>query len=157
MFFLPSFQDHLHFFSPQRLSITVTPVPLSREKPGRVWQAAWERAGMLRWRPGPPLGLKPKSLAQQRVPVPRGAAPGAAGPALSSATSISYPVLFVTLSRHFSAFLFGTSFVYTRDSKSHCSFKLLYYYNLLLQISFKKLVCIIARKLKSRDERSQLF
>lgn len=104
----------------------VTPVPPSREKPGRVRQAArWQHSGRLGRSPGPPWEPKPKSLAQRWLPFPE-----AAGLALGSAASISHPLLFAALSRQFGTFLFGISFVYPHHSKSRCGFKLLYYYSL---------------------------
>lgn len=98
---------------------------------------------MLEQSPGPPSGTQPTPLD--------------AGSALSSAVSRCYPVLVAALSRHFGTFLLGTSSVYLRDSKSCWSFKLLYYYNLLLQISFKKSqnrFCIVAKNFKREKVKS---
>lgn len=125
LFFPLSLQDHLHpFFPPQRLSSAVS------AGRGRVCQATSLPPGCSRWSRMLEQSLGPPSGTQST--------PLDAGSALSLAVSRCYPVLVAALSRHFGTFLLGTSSVYLRDSKSCWSFKLLYYYNLLLQISFKK-------------------
>lgn len=64
---------------PSKAQHHVTPVPLSREKPGRVWQAAWARAGMLGWRLGPPRGWNPSPGHSSVSPSPGVQPPGLQG------------------------------------------------------------------------------